>query len=100
MRNEDDLACMSVPDKYKVMGTFYTARTHAHATLLLRSCVAPSHSTPFTLFGVQYYTGEAVAPYPTLFIGGNHEACNYLWEARTQTTPYPRTHLCRPQHAH
>jgi lariat debranching enzyme len=21
-----------------------------------------------------------VAPYPTLFIGGNHEACNYLWE--------------------
>ena len=30
----------------------------------------------------QYYTGEAVAPYPTLFIGGNHEACNYLWEAR------------------
>jgi hypothetical protein len=26
VRNEDDLACMSVPDKYKVMGTFYKAR--------------------------------------------------------------------------
>jgi hypothetical protein len=23
-----------------------------------------------------------VAPYPTLFVGGNHEAANYLWEAR------------------
>ena len=22
----------------------------------------------------KYYSGEAVAPYPTLFIGGNHEA--------------------------
>jgi hypothetical protein len=21
-----------------------------------------------------------VAPYPTIFIGGNHEASNYLWE--------------------
>jgi hypothetical protein len=28
----------------------------------------------------QYYTGEAVAPYPTIFVGGNHEASNYLWE--------------------
>ena len=26
VRNEDDLACMSVPDKYKVLGTFYKAR--------------------------------------------------------------------------
>ena len=30
----------------------------------------------------QYYTGEAVAPYPTIFVGGNHEASNYLWEVR------------------
>lgn len=27
VRNEDDLTCMSVPDKYKVMGTFYKVRT-------------------------------------------------------------------------
>jgi hypothetical protein len=26
VRNEDDLACMSVPDKYKAMGTFYKVR--------------------------------------------------------------------------
>ena len=30
----------------------------------------------------QYYTGEAVAPYPTIFVGGNHEASNHLWEVR------------------
>jgi lariat debranching enzyme len=66
-------------------------------TLFLRSCDAPLTPPLVTLFCVQYYTGEAVAPYPTLFIGGNHEACNYLWEARTQTTTSPRTHfLCRP----
>ena len=27
VRNEDDLACMSVPDKYKAMGTFYKVRS-------------------------------------------------------------------------
>jgi lariat debranching enzyme len=42
---------MSVPDKYKELGTFY-----------------------------KYYSGEKTAPIPTLFIGGNHEASNYLWE--------------------
>lgn len=51
VRNLDDLECMSVPDKYKALGTFY-----------------------------KYYSGEVLAPYPTLFIGGNHEASNYLWE--------------------
>ncbi|CAA7393707.1 unnamed protein product [Spirodela intermedia] len=28
----------------------------------------------------KYYSGEEIAPYPTIFIGGNHEASNYLWE--------------------
>ena len=28
----------------------------------------------------QYYTGERVAPVLTIFIGGNHEASNHLWE--------------------
>ncbi|KAG0930797.1 hypothetical protein G6F32_011885 [Rhizopus arrhizus] len=51
LRNESDLACMAVPDKFKVMGTFW-----------------------------KYYSGQARAPYPTIFIGGNHEASNYLWE--------------------
>ncbi|KAI8353277.1 lariat debranching enzyme, C-terminal domain-containing protein [Choanephora cucurbitarum] len=51
VRNEADLECMSVPAKYRHMGTFY-----------------------------KYYTGQARAPYPTIFIGGNHEASNYLWE--------------------
>ena len=51
VRNLDDLECMSVPKKYLELGTFW-----------------------------KYYSGEAVAPYPTIFIGGNHEASNYLWE--------------------
>ncbi|PWA70492.1 Lariat debranching enzyme, C-terminal [Artemisia annua] len=28
----------------------------------------------------KYFSGEKVAPFPTIFIGGNHEASNYLWE--------------------
>ncbi|KJA21674.1 hypothetical protein HYPSUDRAFT_216219 [Hypholoma sublateritium FD-334 SS-4] len=51
IRNHQDLQCMSVPDKYKKLGTFY-----------------------------KYYTGETVAPILTIIIGGNHEASNYMWE--------------------
>jgi lariat debranching enzyme len=40
---------MAVPHKYKQMGDFH-----------------------------EYYTGKKVAPVPTLFIGGNHEASKYL----------------------
>ncbi|XP_076396777.1 lariat debranching enzyme isoform X1 [Megachile rotundata] len=50
-RNLTDLNCMAIPDKYKDMCTFY-----------------------------KYYSGEKVAPVLTLFIGGNHEASNYLQE--------------------
>jgi lariat debranching enzyme len=28
----------------------------------------------------EYYSGKKIAPIPTVFIGGNHEASNYLWE--------------------
>ncbi|KAI8068155.1 lariat debranching enzyme, C-terminal domain-containing protein [Gilbertella persicaria] len=51
IRNESDMYCMAVPPKYRNLGTFW-----------------------------KYYTGQARAPYPTIFIGGNHEASNYLWE--------------------
>ncbi|KAF7381690.1 hypothetical protein HZH68_015563 [Vespula germanica] len=50
-RNLCDLKCMAVPNKYKDMCTFY-----------------------------KYYSGEKVAPLLTIFIGGNHEASNYLQE--------------------
>ncbi|XP_011495378.1 PREDICTED: lariat debranching enzyme [Ceratosolen solmsi marchali] len=50
-RNSKDLTCMAVPNKYKDIGTFY-----------------------------KYYSGEKVAPILTIFIGGNHEASNYLQE--------------------
>jgi hypothetical protein len=42
---------MAVSEKFKQMGTFY-----------------------------KYYTGEVVAPVPTIFIGGNHEASNFMQE--------------------
>ncbi|KAL7291449.1 hypothetical protein TKK_0015033 [Trichogramma kaykai] len=51
VRNKQDLRCMAVPDKFKNKGSFY-----------------------------KYYSGEAVAPVLTIFIGGNHEASNYLQE--------------------
>ncbi|KAI5119537.1 hypothetical protein M0805_002559 [Coniferiporia weirii] len=51
IRNNQDLQCMAVPDKYKRLGGFY-----------------------------RYYTGEKEAPVLTLVIGGNHEASNYMWE--------------------
>ncbi|VAH94856.1 unnamed protein product [Triticum turgidum subsp. durum] len=51
VRNESDLQCVNVPPKFRTMNSFW-----------------------------KYYSGQAVAPYPTIFIGGNHEAANYLWE--------------------
>ena len=49
VRNLADLRCMAVPDKYKEMGTFW-----------------------------KYYSGQKKAPVLTIFIGGNHEASNFL----------------------
>ncbi|KAI5645348.1 lariat debranching enzyme [Phthorimaea operculella] len=51
VRNGDDLCAMAVPEKYQNMCTFY-----------------------------KYYSGERRAPVLTIFIGGNHEASNYLQE--------------------
>lgn len=51
VRNSNDMACMSVPNKYKQIGDFH-----------------------------EYYSGKRTAPYLTIFIGGNHEASNYLFE--------------------
>ncbi|XP_028028118.1 lariat debranching enzyme [Bombyx mandarina] len=51
VRNAADLRAMAVPEKYQRMCTFY-----------------------------KYYSGEKKAPVLTLFIGGNHEASNYLQE--------------------
>ncbi|XP_065841925.1 lariat debranching enzyme-like [Oscarella lobularis] len=51
VRNAKDLESMSVPPKYKQMQTFH-----------------------------KYYSGERRAPVLTIFIGGNHEASDYLWE--------------------
>ena len=49
MRTENDLTFLSCPEKYREMGDFY-----------------------------KYYTSKIIAPYLTIFIGGNHEASNYL----------------------
>lgn len=51
VRAYSDLECMSVPVKYRQLGDFH-----------------------------KYYEGKAKAPYLTIFIGGNHEASNYLQE--------------------
>ncbi|KAL9583859.1 MAG: hypothetical protein Q9212_002457 [Teloschistes hypoglaucus] len=51
VRNSYDLNAMSVPSKYRAIGDFH-----------------------------EYYSGARTAPYLTLFVGGNHEASNHLWE--------------------
>ncbi|CAN6650267.1 lariat debranching enzyme [Trichomonascus vanleenenianus] len=51
VRTPQDLNCMSVPPKYRRLGDFH-----------------------------EYYYGTRKAPYLTIFIGGNHEASNYLQE--------------------
>jgi len=51
LRNTADFQSLAVPDKYKEIGTFH-----------------------------KYYSGELVAPVPTIFVGGNHEASLPLQE--------------------
>ncbi|KAK1299848.1 Lariat debranching enzyme [Acorus calamus] len=51
VRNENDLNSLNVKPKYRNMMSFW-----------------------------KYYSGQVIAPFPTLFVGGNHEASNYLWE--------------------
>ena len=54
LRHYDDLACLAVPNKYKQLGDFH-----------------------------EYYAGKKQVPKLTIFVGGNHEASNYL-----MTLPY------------
>lgn len=51
VRNKSDMQCMAVPAKYQEVKTFH-----------------------------KYYSGEKKAPILTIFVGGNHEASNYLQE--------------------
>ncbi|GAB7343117.1 hypothetical protein MBLNU457_1194t1 [Dothideomycetes sp. NU457] len=51
VRNASDLTCVSMPAKYREMHDFH-----------------------------EYYSGARTAPYLTVFVGGNHEASNYLFE--------------------
>lgn len=51
VRNANDLNVMSCPIKYRKIGDFHS-----------------------------YYSGARKAPYLTIFVGGNHEASNHLWE--------------------
>ena len=51
VRNGYDLNCVAMPAKYREMCDFH-----------------------------EYYSGAREAPYLTVFVGGNHEASNYLFE--------------------
>lgn len=51
LRHAKDLATLACPPKYRRMGDF-----------------------------ADYWSGRSVAPLPTIFIGGNHEASRHLWE--------------------
>ncbi|DAA73568.1 TPA_exp: putative RNA lariat debranching enzyme [Trichophyton benhamiae CBS 112371] len=51
VRNSNDLTCMAVSNKYREIGDFH-----------------------------EYYSGARVAPILTIFVGGNHEASNHMFE--------------------
>ncbi|KAF2861704.1 DBR1-domain-containing protein [Piedraia hortae CBS 480.64] len=51
VRNAYDLHCVNMPAKYRAMHDFH-----------------------------EYYSGARKAPFLTIFVGGNHEATNYLFE--------------------
>ncbi|KAJ5811400.1 hypothetical protein N7474_007701 [Penicillium riverlandense] len=51
LRNSYDAVCISVPNRFKKIGDFH-----------------------------EYYSGHRIAPYLTIFAGGNHEAGNYMFE--------------------
>lgn len=53
MRNNSDLETMACPPKYRALNSFH-----------------------------EYYAGKKIAPVLTVFIGGNHEASNYLMDLR------------------
>ena len=89
VRNDADLLCMAAPRKYLQMNTFYKVGSLLRVSLLPRNHMLytpppppppppPPHTHTHT--HIQYYSGEKVAPVLTLFIGGNHEASNHLWE--------------------
>ena len=56
------MGCMSCPDKYKQMGDFWEYYIGMGLNFYLK------------------FLGRRKAPYLTIFVGGNHEASNYLRE--------------------
>jgi hypothetical protein len=65
MRDTVDLNCMACPPKYRQLGSF----PHYFSGKPVISC---------NLYNL--YIGKKKVPVPTIFIGGNHEASNYLYE--------------------
>ena len=86
-RNLSDLACMACPDKYKEMCSFYKYYRCVETQDGRKSGnFFPSvPSKQFSLITLcQCFSGEAIAPLLTIFIGGNHEATNYLQVPKLQ----------------
>ena len=57
-----------------------TNRLALKGRLVHLGCLGPRPCLLFILLSFQYYSGEKKAPVLTIFIGGNHEASNYLQE--------------------
>ena len=52
----------------------------AHQLVTLLALINVPVNEYFPIPNDRYYSGEKKAPYLTVFIGGNHEASNYLQE--------------------
>lgn len=84
VRNEHDLACMACPDKYLSMVRACAALRRAGQRRMgaYTCCIIAARPRPQNSF-YKYYSGECVAPVPTLVIGGNHEASNHMHVRRS-----------------
>ncbi|KAI3849251.1 hypothetical protein MKX03_001650, partial [Papaver bracteatum] len=76
VRNENDLESLNVKPEYRRMNSFW-----------------------------KYYSGQEIAPFLTVFIDGNHEASNYLWELyyggwAAQLPPYKEKDIRSICHVH
>jgi lariat debranching enzyme len=66
IRNEQDMECLACPVKYREMVN----------PIKCFECLNERHLKQNSFY--KYYSGEKKAPVLTIFIGGNHEASNFL----------------------
>jgi lariat debranching enzyme len=80
IRNEQDMECLACPVKYRSM---VGVCNHMLLFCDINTAMFMFRQNSF----YKYYSGQKKAPVLTIFIGGNHEASNYL-QVGTRKCPF------------